>query len=89
MTWLFDKIKELEAYIRKIKNDFDSKKTTTKSPLEIFGEKLEKAKNPKSERILPIDNIKKAIADAIYIYDFYKYIEEKDITKQFNVDEIL
>jgi len=72
-------VEELKAYITKIKEDFDNKKSITKSPIEIFGEKLSKAESPKSEKILPsLDKIKrkKAIADAFYIYDLYKYIEE-------------
>lgn len=80
---------ELVAYISKIKDDFDHKGIDSKSPLEIFGEKLEKTKKPNSESILPqkikdgllTDNWKKAIADAFYIYDLYNYIENIYVNK--------
>ncbi len=74
--------KELIAYISKIKDDFDTNKSIVQSPLEIFGEFLIDAKEPKSQKKKNIS--KKDFADAIYIYDLYKYIEniyEKKLKK--------
>lgn len=94
-------IEELKLYVTKIKNDFDNKKGITKSPLEIFGEKLKKAKKPNSANILPSKTTnkntsfnpkwKRAVADAVYIYDLYKYIEKIYIEKkeEYNQDTIL
>lgn len=94
-------VEELKLYITKIKNDFDNKKGITKSPLEIFGEELKKAKKPNSANILPSKTTKentsfkpkwkRAVADALYIYDLYKYIEKifVDKKKKYTQDSIL
>ena len=72
---------ELKEYISKIKDDFDENRDILKSPLEVFGEKLINATKPKNQKK---NASKKDFADAIYIYDLYKYIEnifEKKLKK--------
>ncbi len=64
--------KELNEYISKIKDDFDRDRNVVKSTLEIFGESLIDAQEPKSKKK---NASKKDFADAIYIYDLYKYFE--------------
>ena len=69
---------ELKEYIFKIKKDFDDNRDIVKSPLEIFGDTLIDAIKPKNQKK---NASKKDFADAIYIYDLYKYIENIFIKK--------
>lgn len=73
--------KELVAYISKIKDDFEADKSIVMSPLEIFGESIIDAKEPKNKKK---NASKKDFADALYIYDLYRYFEnlyEKKLKK--------
>ena len=67
---------ELLSYISKIKDDFDSNNSIIKSPLELIGEELDKAEEIKS-KALPKDKDKKrkAMAEAFYIYDIWKILD--------------
>lgn len=68
---------ELIAYLSKIKDDFDKDYSIIKSPLELIGQKLDKAEKITS-KALPQDKNrrKKAMADAFYIYDIWKILEQ-------------
>lgn len=69
---------ELAAYILKIKDEFDKDNSIIKSPLELLGKKLDKANKVKSKS-LPKDKNKrkKAMANAFYVYDMYKILEQE------------
>lgn len=69
---------ELIAYISKIKDDFDKDNSIIKTPLELLGEELEKA-NEIESKALPKGKKKrkKAMADAFYVYDMYKILENE------------
>lgn len=67
---------ELIAYISKLKDEYDKDNSIIKSPLELLGEKLEKAEEMNSKSLpKDKDKRKKSMADAFYIYDVWKILE--------------
>lgn len=66
---------ELIALVTKIKKDYDSKNSIIQTPIELLGEKLEKAMEPKSLAKMPKGNKRKeAFAIAFCVYDLYKVL---------------
>lgn len=65
---------ELISYISNIKDQYDTKNSIIKNPLELLGQELSKAEKPKSAKKFP-KHRKSAFADAFYIYDLYKILE--------------
>lgn len=75
-------VEELVSYLSKIKNDYDKDTLVIKSPLELVGEELDKADEIKSKAIpKEKEKRKKAMANAFYVYDMYKILEPKYLTK--------
>ncbi|MBV5278645.1 MAG: hypothetical protein J0647_06380, partial [Campylobacteraceae bacterium] len=81
--------KELVAYIKKIKKDYDTKNTNLKHPLELIGEELIRAEKPKSIAELETTEKKKNIADIFYIHDVQEiFLEQKEKIKREREEEI-
>lgn len=62
---------ELEAYISKIKDEYDKNNSIIKTPLEILGEVLEKSNNKHTQKKPKAEKY----ADWFYIYDCYKILK--------------
>jgi hypothetical protein len=79
-------VEELKAYIEQIKKEYDKNNTTILSPLELLGENIEKAQEITSKAIPKgKEKRKKAMANAFYVYDIYKIIEQEYSTKTYNL----
>ncbi len=68
---------ELEAYISKIKDDYMKEESIVQTPMELLGEKIEKAIEPSSLKKMPSTSIEKrklAFANAFCVYDLYKVL---------------
>lgn len=77
---------ELKAYIEHIKREYDKSNSIIKNPLEQLGKKLDKAKKVKSKALPKGKNKrKKAMANAFYVYDMYKILEQEYSIKTNNL----
>ncbi len=66
---------ELEAYILKIKDDYDKNESIIQTPMELLGKKIEKAIEPNSLSKMPAKKRRKlAFANAFCVYDLYKVL---------------
>ncbi len=68
---------ELEAYVSKIKLDYDNKESIIQTPMELLGAKIEKAIEPNSLKKMPSTTRevrKLAFANAFCVYDLYKVL---------------
>jgi hypothetical protein len=77
---------ELIDYIVKLKKEYSSIVNLIKSPIELLGAELDQAEEIKS-KALPKDKEKrkKAMANAFYVYDMYKVLEQEYSIKTINL----
>ena len=72
-------VNEIIDFIKKIKNDYDSKNSIIKTPLELFGEKLEIDTDYKNTKR------KREWVDLLFIYDYY-HIGIKNNKKKMDIE---
>ncbi|QOY51963.1 hypothetical protein [Candidatus Sulfurimonas baltica] len=66
---------ELEAYVSKIKDDYDENESIIQTPMELLGKKIEKAIEPNSLKKMPAKKKRKiAFSNAFCVYDLYKVL---------------
>ena len=68
---------EIEAYVSKIKEDYDKRESIIQTPMELLGIKIDKAVEPNSLKEMPStsdDKRRQAFAHAFCVYDLYKVL---------------
>jgi len=66
---------ELEAYVSKIKDDYDENESIIQTPMELLGKKIVKAIEPNSLKKMPAKKKRKiAFSNAFCVYDLYRVL---------------